>query len=204
MNEAEDRHIPLLQLVGATKNLRAANTILAAHLQASSAWQEVVLQAKPQAFDVPTFGQVTQTKAAGWHWIAPHSWHVLATLIIETNFILTLSCRLAHCSAGKYAPEYSWQQAQTPYCHDYWQNGMWVNGGPNQACYCPDSDWKNMDVIPDVGKALDLAASGSTPAARQAGRVAGVTRMLYGTIPSTWGRMANGSLAAWSSKLISV
>lgn len=128
----------------------------------------------------------------------PSAWHMFATLHRAP------CCRLAHCSAGKFSPEYSWQQAQMPYCHDYWQDGQWVNGGPNQACYCADSDWKNMDVIPDIGKALDLAESGSTVAARQAGRVAGVTRMLYGTIPSTWGRMPNGSLAAWSSKLISV
>lgn len=112
-----------------------------------------------------------------------------------------LSYRLAHCSAGKFAPEYSWQQAQMAYCHERWVDGWWnETAGPNPACYCPDDSWKSMGVIPNVGKALQLAADGQ----RQAGLVTGVTRMMYGSIPRSWGRATNGSLAAWHSTLLSV
>jgi hypothetical protein len=58
--------------------------------------------------------------------------------------------------------------------------------------------------VPLVGNALLTAENGQTAAARQAGATTGVTRMLYGSIASTWGRKANGSLAAWHNSLLSV
>lgn len=89
-----------------------------------------------------------------------------------------------------------------PYCHDRWVKGKWNDTtGPNPACYCPDTDWKDITVIPNVGSALQNAANGG---ASEAAVVTGVTRMLYGSIPRSWGRMANGSLAAWHNTLNSV
>jgi hypothetical protein len=99
--------------------------------------------------------------------------------------------RLAHCSAGKWAPEYSWQQTEMSYC---------ISGFPHPACFCPDDDWRDMVIIPDVGKALKLAAQG-TPTA---GVVTGVTRMLYGSIPTAWGSKPDGSPAAWAATLTSM
>lgn len=76
--------------------------------------------------------------------------------------------------------------------------------GPNPACYCADDDWNNMAIIPSMGEALNVAASAQSNAGKEAGVVKGVTRMLYGSIPSSWGRKANGNLAAWHSSLTSV
>lgn len=54
--------------------------------------------------------------------------------------------RLAHCSAGRFAPEYSWQQAEMPYCSEGWADGTWTTG-PNQACFCPEDSWRSMTVV---------------------------------------------------------
>lgn len=90
-----------------------------------------------------------------------------------------------------------------PYCQEGWQNGDWLDR-PNPACYCPEDAYKDMEVIPSVGKAFRLAEEAATPSARYAGVMSGVTRMMVGSIPSSWGRKADGSLAAWHEKLISV
>jgi hypothetical protein len=89
-----------------------------------------------------------------------------------------------------------------PYCHDRWVEsiGDWNESGPHPACYCPDDAWKSITVIPTVGQALQLAAAGR----RQAGAVTGVTRMMYGSIPKSWVRKADGTLAAWAGTLMSV
>ena len=78
--------------------------------------------------------------------------------------------------------------------------GYCVDAFPNPACYCADDDWKSMTVIPNVGRALALAAQGNP----LGGVVTGVTRMLSGSIPDSWGRQANGSTAAWGATLTSV
>jgi len=90
-----------------------------------------------------------------------------------------------------------------PYCHEGWQNGNWISF-PNPACYCPDEAWKNMAVVPYVGKALSVAATAANTAAQQSGAVTGVVRMLSGSIPRSWGRKADGSLAAWHDNLMSM
>lgn len=89
-----------------------------------------------------------------------------------------------------------------PYCHDCWVEsiGDWDANGPHPACFCPDDAWKSITVIPNVGQALEMAAEGM----RQAGKTTGVTRMMYGSIPSSWGRKVDGTLAAWAGTLMSV
>jgi hypothetical protein len=104
---------------------------------------------------------------------------------------LLLLCRLAHCSAGKYAKEYAWQQTAPEFCRD---------DSIGSACYCPEDAWYNMTIIPSVGDALhSFATTGSLGASIKYG----VTRMLYGTIPDSWGTN-NGQPAAWHKTLTSV
>ncbi|KAF8061903.1 EGF1 [Scenedesmus sp. PABB004] len=104
---------------------------------------------------------------------------------------------LAHCSAGRHAPEYAWQQSAPEFCVADGPGGTVTNG----ACFCPDDAWDNMTVVPSVGAALDAwARTGSLGATV----VRGVRRMFSGTIPATWGAKADGSPAAWAQTLISV
>eukprot|EP00879_Flechtneria_rotunda_P001495 GHRR01001651.1.p1 GENE.GHRR01001651.1~~GHRR01001651.1.p1 ORF type:complete len:2452 (+),score=566.03 GHRR01001651.1:3588-10943(+) len=105
---------------------------------------------------------------------------------------------LAHCSAGKYAPEYAWQQSQPAFCQ---QTDHITGYVTNQACYCADEEWKDMTIVPSVGTALyTYKTNGSITGTV----VQHVTRMLYGSIPSTWGSNADGSVAAWANTLTSV
>lgn len=108
-----------------------------------------------------------------------------------------MGCSLAHCSAGKYAPEYAWQQTQPEMCNELDADGF-VN---NTACYCPDDSWRNMTIVPNVGAAIQEYA---TRGALSTTIVLGVTRMFYGSIPQSWGMKNATTPAAWSKTLMSV
>jgi len=98
-------------------------------------------------------------------------------------------CRLAHCSAGAYGKEYAWQQDQNPLC-----DNVLTDPALSGVCYCHNSSWQNVSVYPSLGQ---FFVNTAVPPVR-------ITRMFTGTIPSTWGRLADGSLAPWAATLTSV